>query len=218
MKMKIKIPSSLKAITLEKYQKYLKIQENNTDETFLAIKMIEIFLGLRGDTIMKMKAKSIRDITNVLSEMFTEKPELVKEFTMKGVNYGFIPDLENMTFGEYVDLDTYIGDVDNLHRAMAVLYRPITHKANEKYLIEEYEGEDDEKMKDMPMDAVLSSILFFYHLGMELSTTMLNYLQEEEENKDILQQLTLVENGDGIKASFQDSLKEILQELKISLN
>ena len=215
--MKIKIPSSLKAITLEKYQKYLKIQENNTDETFLAIKMIEIFLGLRGDTIMKMKAKSIRDITNVLSEMFTEKPELVKEFTMKGVDYGFIPDLENMTFGEYVDLDTYIGDVDNLHRAMAVLYRPITHKANEKYLIEEYEGEDDEKMKDMPMDAVLSSILFFYHLGMELSTTMLNYLQEEEE-KDILQQLTLVENGDGIKASFQDSLKEILQELKISLN
>ena len=218
MKMKIKIPSSLKAITLEKYQKYLKIQENNTDETFLAIKMIEIFLGLRGDTIMKMKAKSIRDITNVLSEMFTEKPELVKEFTMKGVDYGFIPDLENMTFGEYVDLDTYIGDVDNLHRAMAVLYRPITQKANDKYSIEEYEGEDDEKMKDMPMDAVLSSILFFYHLGMELSTTMLNYLQEEEENKDILQQLTLVENGDGIKASFQDSLKEILQELKISLN
>ena len=215
--MKIKIPSSLKAITLEKYQKYLKIQENNTDETFLAIKMIEIFLGLRGDTIMKMKAKSIRDITNVLSEMFTEKPELVKEFTMKGVDYGFIPDLENMTFGEYVDLDTYIGDVDNLHRAMAVLYRPITQKANDKYSIEEYEGEDDEKMKDMPMDAVLSSILFFYHLGMELSTTMLNYLQEEEE-KDILQQLTLVENGDGIKASFQDSLKEILQELKISLN
>ena len=179
--------------------------------------MIEIFLGLRGDTIMKMKAKSIRDITNVLSEMFTEKPELVKEFTMKGVDYGFIPDLENMTFGEYVDLDTYIGDVDNLHRAMAVLYRPITQKANDKYSIEEYEGEDDEKMKDMPMDAVLSSILFFYHLGMELSTTMLNYLQEEEE-KDILQQLTLVENGDGIKASFQDSLKEILQELKISLN
>ena len=215
--MKIKIPSSLEAITLEKYQKYLKIQENNTDETFLAIKMIEIFLGLRGDTIMKMKAKSIRDITNVLSEMFTEKPPLVKEFTMKGVDYGFIPDLENMTFGEYIDLDTYIGDVENLHRAMAVLYRPITQKTKDKYLIEEYEGEDDEKMKDMPMNAVLSSILFFYHLGMELSTTMLNYLQEEE-SKDILQQLTLVENGDGIKASFQDSLREILQELKISLN
>ena len=216
MKVKIDIPDSLSEITLDKYQKYLKIQENNTDETFLAIKMIEIFLGLRGDTIMKIKAKSIKDITLVLTEMFTEKPELVKEFTMKGVDYGFIPDLENMTFGEYVDIDTYIGDVDNLHRAMAVLYRPITKKANDKYLIEEYEGEDDEKMKDMPMDAVLSSILFFYHLGMDLSKTMLNYLQEEG-SKDLVQQLTLEKNGVGIN-QFSDSLKEILQDLKISLN
>jgi|TARA_R110002012_G_scaffold140144_2_gene297643 hypothetical protein len=217
MKVKIDIPDSLSEITLDKYQKYLKIQENNTDETFLAIKMIEIFLGLRGDTIMKIKAKSIKDITLVLTEMFTEKPELVKEFTMKGVKYGFIPNLEDMTFGEYVDLDTFIGDANNLHRAMAVLYRPIIRKTKDKYLIQEYEADDNEIMKDMPMNAVLSSILFFYHLGMDLSKTMLNYLQEEE-NKDILQQLTLVENGDGTKAFFQDSLKEILRELKISLN
>jgi len=217
MKVKIDIPDSLSEITLDKYQKYLKIQENNTDETFLAIKMIEIFLGLRGDTIMKIKAKSIKDITLVLTEMFTEKPELVKEFTMKGVKYGFIPNLEDMTFGEYVDLDTFIGDANNLHRAMAVLYRPIIRKTKDKYLIQEYEADDNEIMKDMPMNAVLSSILFFYHLGMDLSKTMLNYLQEEE-NKDILQKLTLVENGDGTKAFFQDSLKEILRELKISLN
>ncbi len=218
MKIKIKIPTTLRSITLEKYQKYLKIQENNTDETFLAIKMIEIFLGLRGDTIMKMKAKSIRDITLVLTEMFNDKPELVREFTMKGVDYGFIPNLEDMTFGEYVDLDTYIGDAENMHRAMAVLYRPITKRANNKYSIIDYEGDDNEIMKDMPMDAVLSSILFFYHLGMDLSKTMLNYLQAEEEGRNILQQLTSEENGDGIKASFQASLKGILQELKISLN
>ena len=217
MKVKIDIPDSLSEITLDKYQKYLKIQENNTDETFLAIKMIEIFLGLRGDTIMKIKAKSIKDITLVLTEMFTEKPELVKEFKMNGIDYGFIPNLEDMTFGEYVDLDTFIGDANNLHRAMAVLYRPIIRKTKDKYLIQEYEADDNEIMKDMPMNAVLSSILFFYHLGMDLSKTMLNYLQEEE-NKDILQQLTLVENGDGTKAFFQDSLKEILRELKISLN
>lgn len=217
MKVKIDIPDSLSEITLDKYQKYLKIQENNTDETFLAIKMIEIFLGLRGDTIMKIKAKSIKDITLVLTEMFTEKPELVKEFKMNGIDYGFIPNLEDMTFGEYVDLDTFIGDANNLHRAMAVLYRPIIRKTKDKYLIQEYEADDNEIMKDMPMNAVLSSILFFYHLGMDLSKTMLSYLQEEE-NKDILQQLTLVENGDGTKAFFQDSLKEILRELKISLN
>ena len=218
MRKEVIVPDSLNEVTLEQYQKYIKIQDNNEDDTFLAIKMIEIFCGIRADLIMKMKASSIRDITNVLAEMFDQKPPLVKEFKMNGIDYGFIPDLENMTFGEYVDLDTYIGDYENMHRAMSVLYRPIVQRYKDKYLVDEYSGDESDKMKDMPMDAVLSSILFFYHLGMDLSKTMLNYLQAEEEGRNILQQLTSEENGDGIKASFQASLKGILQELKISLN
>jgi len=210
------VPDTLSEITLEQYQKFLKIQKDNEDETFLAVKMIEIFCGIRGDHIMKMKASSIRKITGILADMFNQKPPLVKEFTMKGKEYGFIPKLEDMSFGEYVDLDTYMGDIENIHKAMAVLYRPITLKQNNKYLIEEYEGEDDEIMKDAPMDAVLSSIIFFYHLGMDLSRTMLNSLHDQE-NKDILQQLTLEKSGDGIN-QFSNSLKEILEGLKISLN
>jgi len=217
MQQEIIVPDTLSEITLEQYQKFLKIQDNNEDETFLAIKMIEIFCGIRGDLIMKMKAASIREVTNVLATMFNQKPPLVKEFTMKGKKYGFIPILEDMSFGEYVDLDTYMGDMENIHKAMAVLYRPITQKYNDKYLIEDYEGEDNEKMKNMPMDAVLSSIIFFYNLGMDLSRIMLNYSQEDQENKVFLQQLTLEKSGDGIN-HFSDSLKEILEGLKISLN
>ena len=216
MNIQVLTPDSLSEITLEQYQKYLKIQENNEDETFLAIKMIEIFCGLRGDVIMKIKASSIREITDILTKMFNERPPLVREFTMKGKEYGFIPKLEDMSFGEYVDLDTFIGDNENMHRAMSVLYRPITQKHNDKYLIEEYKGEDNEIMKDMPMDAVLSSVIFFYNLGMDLSKVMLNYLQKQE-NKHILEQLTLEENGDGIN-QFSSSLKGILEGLKISLN
>jgi|TARA_R110000824_G_scaffold21595_1_gene80509 hypothetical protein len=216
MQVEILVPDTLSEITLEQYQKFLKIQDNNEDETFLAIKMIEIFCGIRGDTIMKMKASSIRDITTILTDMFNQKPPLVREFTMKGKEYGFIPKLEDMSFGEYVDLDTYVGDFENIHKAMAVLYRPITQKYNDKYLIEEYEGEDNQIMKDMPMDAVLSSIIFFYNLGMDLSKVMLNYLHQEE-TQDLVQQLNLEKNGDGIN-HFSDSLKEILDGLKISLN
>ena len=215
MKVEVYIPDTLSEITLGQYQKYLKIQSENEDENFLAMKMIEIFCGLRGDTIMAMKAKSIKDITTILSNMFTEKPHLVKEFKMNGRTYGFIPKLEDMSFGEYIDLDTYIGDSDNLHRAMAVLYRPIKQKYEDKYLIEDYTGEESDIMKSMPMDAVLSSILFFYHLGMDLSQAMMSYLEEEE--MDIVQQQILGENGDGIN-HFSASLKEILGDLKISLN
>ena len=215
MKVEVYIPDTLSEITLGQYQKYLKIQSENEDENFLAVKMIEIFCGLRGDTIMAMKAKSIKDITTILSNMFTEKPHLVKEFKMNGRTYGFIPKLEDMSFGEYIDLDTYIGDSDNLHRAMAVLYRPIKQKYEDKYLIEDYTGEESDIMKSMPMDAVLSSILFFYHLGMDLSQAMMSYLEEEE--MDLVQQQILGENGDGIN-HFSASLKEILGDLKISLN
>lgn len=215
MKVEVYIPDTLSEITLGQYQKYLKIQSENEDENFLAMKMIEIFCGLRGDTIMAMKAKSIKDITTILSNMFTEKPQLVKEFKMNGRTYGFIPKLEDMSFGEYIDLDTYIGDMENLHRAMAVLYRPIKQKYDEKYLIEDYQGEESDIMKSMPMDAVLSSILFFYHLGMDLSQAMMSYLEEEE--MDLVQQQILGENGDGIN-HFSASLREILGDLKISLN
>jgi hypothetical protein len=215
MKVEVYIPDTLSEITLGQYQKYLKIQSENEDENFLAIKMIEIFCGLRGDTIMSMKAKSIRDITAILTNMFNEKPKLVKEFKMGKKTYGFIPKLEDMSFGEYVDLDTYIGDMPNLHRAMGVLYRPIKLKDKEKYLIEDYKGEESEKMKNMPMDAVLSSIIFFYNLGMDLSKAMLNFLNEEE--MDLVQQQILEESGDGINR-FSDSLKEILEDLRISLN
>jgi len=215
MRKEVIVPNSLNEITLAQYQKFLKIQDNNDDESFLAIKMIEIFCGIRSDLILKMKATSIRDITNVLSEMFKETPPLVKEFTMNGVDYGFIPNIEDMTFGEYVDLDTYIGDFDNIEKAMGVLYRPIIQRYSDKYLIEEYKGDKSDLMKDMPMDAVLGSIVFFYHLGMDLSRTMLSYLQEGEMNS--AQRQILEENGGGIN-QFTDSLKGILEDLKISLS
>ena len=66
MRKEVIVPNSLNEITLAQYQKFLKIQDNNDDESFLAIKMIEIFCGIRSDLILKMRATSIRDITNVL--------------------------------------------------------------------------------------------------------------------------------------------------------
>ncbi len=213
--MKLEVPDTLSEITLGQYQKYLKIQEDNKDENFLAIKMIEIFCGLRGDVILGMKASSIKDVTEILSTMFNEKPNLVKEFKINEISYGFIPKLEDMSFGEYIDLDTYIGDYENMHRAMAVLYRPIKQKYKDKYLIEDYKAEDTDIMKQMPMDAVLSSILFFYHLGMDLSKAMMNYLGQEE--IALAQQHLSVNDMDGIK-HFSGSLNQILEDLKISLN
>lgn len=216
MKVEITIPDSLSEVTLDQYQRYLKIQENNTDEKFLASKMIEIFCGVKLSDTLKMKFSDVDSICNILIDMFNEKPQLVTKFKMKGVEYGFIPKLDDISLGEYVDLDTFLGDWENMHRAMAVLYRPIDKKYGDKYSIVDYEAEDGEVMKDMPLEAVVSSIIFFYHLGIDLSQAMMNYLEEQEET-NLVQYLNSEQSGVGIN-QFTHSLKAILEDLKISHN
>ena len=216
MKVEITIPDSLSEVTLDQYQRYLKIQDNNQDEKFLASKMIEIFCGVKLSDTLKMKYADVDGICNILVDMFNEKPQLVTKFKMKGVEYGFIPKLDDISLGEYIDLDAFLGDWDNMHRAMAVLYRPIEKKYGDKYSIKDYEAGDGEVMKDMPLEAVISSIIFFYHLGIDLSQAMMNYLEEQEETS-LVQYLNSEVSGVGIN-QFTHSLKAILDDLKVSLN
>ena len=216
MKVEITIPDSLSEVTLDQYQRYLKIQDNNQDEKFLASKMIEIFCGVKLSDTLKMKYADVDGICNILVDMFNEKPQLVTKFKMKGVEYGFIPKLDDISLGEYIDLDAFLGDWDNMHRAMAVLYRPIDTKYGDKYSIKDYEAGDGEVMKDMPLEAVISSIIFFYHLGIDLSQAMMNYLEEQEETS-LVQYLNSEASGVGIN-QFTHSLKAILDDLKVSLN
>jgi hypothetical protein len=214
MKVDLIVPNSLNEVTLGKYQEYLKLKD--LTETQLSFKMIEIFCGVKAEHVRLLKASDVTDIVNIMSAMFESKPSLVHTFKMGGVEYGFIPNLDEMSFGEYIDLDTNIGDWDNMQKAMGVLYRPIEIRKGNRYTIKEYDAGDTEHLKDMPLDAVLGSILFFYHLGNELCQTMMNSLEQTEET--LLQEyLNSEQNGVGTQA-FMLSLNQILDDLKISLN
>lgn len=216
MKANINVPNELNEITLKQYQKFLKVQDTSEDNNIIQTKMIEIFCGVKPQDALNIKLTDAERITRIISDMFEQKPNLVQSFWLNNIEYGFVPDLDEITLGEYIDLDTYMGDWENIHIAMNVLYRPITQKMGSKYLIEDYEPEKRDRILTMPMDAVFSSILFFYRLGIELSKTMMNYLENKEE-KQLLDALDLQKNGGGIQA-FSDSLEEILQDLKISPN
>lgn len=216
MKANINVPTELNEITLKQYQKFLKVQDSKQNNTFLQTKMIEIFCNVKMQDALNIKLSDADRISSLISEMFEQKPDLVKSFWLNNVEYGFVPDLDEITLGEYIDLDTYMGEWENIQIAMNVLYRPIKQKLGEKYLIEEYDPDTKDKLINMPMDAVFGSIIFFYRLGIELSQTMMNYLENEEGNLQV-QGLDFLKNGDGIQA-FTDSLEEILQDLKISPN
>ena len=216
MKANINVPTELNEITLKQYQKFLKVQDSKQNNTFLQTKMIEIFCNVKMQDALNIKLSDADRISSLISKMFEQKPDLVKSFWLNNVEYGFVPDLDEITLGEYIDLDTYMGEWENIQIAMNVLYRPIKQKLGQKYLIEEYDPDTKDKLINMPMDAVFGSIIFFYRLGIELSKTMMNYLENEGGNLQV-QGLGFLKNGDGIQA-FTDSLEEILQDLKISPN
>jgi hypothetical protein len=216
MNINITIPTDLSEITLRQYKHFLKIQKGVDDEGFLNAKIIEIFCNMKLTDVMRLKFNDTELIVSKLTKMFDEKPNLVTSFKLDKINYGFHPQLDDLTLGEYIDLDTFIGDWENIEKAMAVLYRPIVNKVKENYTIQEYKVGADDVMLDMPMDAVLSSIFFLWNLGLDLSKTMMNYLDKEEEQA-LTRFLNSQPNGDGI-TQFTDLLKETLQDMKISLN
>ena len=216
MNVNITVPTDLSEITLRQYKHFLKIQKGVDDEKFLNAKIIEIFCKMPLDEVMRLKFNDSEFIVKTLTEMFEQKPNLVTSFKLDKVNYGFHPQLDDLTLGEYIDLDTFIGDWENIEKAMAVLYRPVVNKLKDKYTIEEYKVGKDQEILDMPMDAVLSLIFFLWNLGLDLSKAMMNYL-DKEQTEALTQYLTSQPNGGGI-TQFTDLLKETLQDMKISLN
>ena len=217
MKVKIQVPTSLSEITLEQYQKFNKINtEENQNTNFILHKTVEIFCGLDLKDIAKIKVHSVKSVIKDIDNVFSEKPNLIPTFNYKGKEYGFIPKLDDISLGEYIDLDDSLTDWETMHKAMSVLYRPVTMRKGDKYLIEEYNGTDNaESMKQMRLDVVMGSIVFFYNLNNELLQTILNYLNREVPNQmNTLQLQTLERSGVGINQSM-DLLKEMLPNLMI---
>ena len=219
MEYEIRIPTELKDITLMQYKAYEKVIQANVNdqysEKFINTKMLEIFCNIPYEYANKMKLNDFVEIVDKINAMLMLKPDLVQSFKMGDSEFGFIPNLEEMTFGEYIDLDSNIGDPERVEYVMAVLYRPIKQRVGERYSIKEYEPELlREAMLNMPMDAVVSSILFFWNLGIDCTNAMMNFLSPKEQGLIRQQQEDLLTSGVG-HSQFTNSLKTILHDLKL---
>ena len=210
MAIKLTIPESLNEITLGQYQKWLKITDGKEMNTFYQQKMIEIFCKTRLIDALRMKVTDINKITFDLNKIFEDKPAFKDRFRMNEKEFGFIPKLDDMTFGEYVDLDNYLNEWETMDKAMGVLFRPISFKRKGQYRIEEYETASKYNMKNMPLDIVMASLLFFWNLKRELLKHIVNYLQNQEEVNLPPHLIASLKSGVGINP-FTASVREILE-------
>ena len=212
-KIELEVPSSLESITLRQYQKYLKVANKNEGDEysdFLNKKLIEIFCNINLNNVESIPVVEFDKVLNIIQKAFEKKWGLTKTFKLLDVEMGFIPKLDDMSLGEYVDVEASLGDWQNIHKAMAVLYRPINFKSGDKYTIAPYQPSDEvsELMREMPLSVVMGSMVFFYSLGIELSKASLSYLEMEMKRAKTSQlKEALEKNGVGI-SQFMESLKE----------
>ena len=214
MKVTIQSPDSLNDIPLKHYQEFLSLEEPTN------IDVIHIFLRLPIDVIMKASKVDVDRIANEIIEMFNEDCKLQPTFELNGKEFGFIPAIDDIALGEYRDATAYIQDWEDMHKAMAVLYRPVTSSKKvkgfrqKKYLIEDYEGSSKycEQLKEMPVSIVMGTMVFFYSLLNDLLRVIPHYLLKEL-TEEQLEMAVSSRSGESITKSIL-SVRETLEGLK----
>jgi len=190
-------------VTLDKWAKL--IDSKSKSKTKEALDTISLLSDIPRKLVKEL---SINDVSNILNRVAAlqnkASSRLKRIIKVDDVEYGFHPDLSEITLGEYADIETYIqnGMEKNLSKLMAVLYRPVVEKNGKYYSIEKYNGSGvrmrSEKFKKMKAADVNSSLVFFWTLGNELSTILPLYLMERmEEVKQSLLMKNLPVSGHG---------------------
>jgi len=198
MKVKVSIPETQKEITLAQYMAYQKLlNEDQLEEDFLAQKVVEIFCRVNLAIVRAMPLNDIGVITQKVAKALNEKPKHKLTFVLNGKTFGFIPHLDQMTFGEYIDLDTFFTNEDDLHKALNVLYRPIVTSVGNMYTIEKYDPTQAKRMRSMPLDVALGAISFFFHLSEELLANTASYSQAKTKGIILAQALASRKNTVG---------------------
>tara|TARA_S200002703_G_scaffold2692_1_gene4158 strand:+ start:2973 stop:3725 length:753 start_codon:yes stop_codon:yes gene_type:complete len=218
MKIDITLPTDLSEIPLLRYQKFIEMKEKSNDEEFIAQKMIQIFCGIELKEVMQIKLKDLNELINHFTTVFKQKPKLIRKFSIEKHEFAFIPNFENISFGEYVDIEHNLQNWTTYHKAMAVMYRPVKEQYKDKYSIVDYEPNEDmqELMKFAPLDVALSASFFLQNLGAELLNATTVYLQQELKkmtaSTNTQNETNSVRNGDGILQSI-NVLKEMSPDL-----
>ena len=174
--------NSWKDVTLETWLKLIDFAEGTKTEE--ATETIAALSDIHKQLVKELALSDVAVIMSKVGKLQQEQDTKLKRIIeINDVEYGFHPDLDSISLGEYADIEQFIknGIDKNLPELMSVLYRPIKLKKNDIYIIEPYDGDirlRAEEMKQMSAEQVQSALVFFYTLGNVLSEIMLSFSME----------------------------------------
>ena len=202
--MKIQVPTHINDITLEQYQRFALINTEEQDKEFFMFKTIEIFCGVDIALVSKMRLKDAESISNEVLEVLQQNVPFTSKFELEGIKYGFIPDLQAISLGEFIDLEEGLSKDKDFHKAASVMFRPIVKEFGELYTIDGYEANTEmhHVMKQAPVGIISAAIVFFYNIAKELLKASQDFSsQEKEEAMTILEKLNSQRNTGGLTLS-----------------
>jgi len=167
MSVKLSLPATFADLTL----RHLQVLETSDDP----MTCVGAVTGTDWDELRDMPRALIQEAYNHLQTLRkAETQRHLETFELNGTRYGFIPNWDEFTAGEWIDAEQLCGDFwKNAHKVMALLFRPVTREWGNRYEIEPYTAKEDaEAFLDMPADQVAGALLFFSTTKNELLSTL----------------------------------------------
>jgi len=190
-----KLPTSWDEVSVAQYSKLmLAIEKEGTTEIELMIKSLEALVGIDGGILSRVPIKMLREAYKQLGELTSNMPsnELSRVVEIDGIEYGIIPDFNELTLGEFVDLDNYLQDnYNNLNKIFSVLYRPVIERDGNNYNIEPYSLKNISDRRELfnnrlSIDTVYGALVFFCSIGSKHIESTLYSLEEEKMSQSII--------------------------------
>lgn len=170
---KIKLSLDYNTITVKQYVDFLNNEGND-------IGQVSAIMGQSKDFVRQLTPEDIEKVINSFRDVIGTP---LANHQHKWNGYGFIPDINKISFGEWLDLDTNCKDFPkNLPKLLSILYRPIASEIGTKYKIEQYTADHLSNAKDfeqMPLSIANGALLFFSTIESELVTTSLSFLEQQ---------------------------------------
>lgn len=183
----IKIPDGWHEVSIAQYQEFLvELQNTSITDYKKIIKLLSILTDTDEVEFMNLPMEAIYQIDDKITFMDKQPTEQFRNIiTINGREYGFQKNLNELTLGEWIDLEHYIvkGVMDNLHYIAAILYRPLIDKGDEyfDYTIKPYTEinlEANAKLfrYNVSIEEIFGISVFFYTTASVLMKPIISYL------------------------------------------
>lgn len=167
---KVKLSLDYSTITVKQYVDFVTNEGNE-------IGQVAAVMNQPKDWVRQLAPSEITKVIDAFKSVI-ETP--TAEHKWRWNKFVFVPDINKISFGEWLDLETNCKDFPkNLNKILAILYRPSVNEIGSKYKIEPYNAEHINNAKlfdEMPLSVANGALVFFSNIENELLNRSLEFL------------------------------------------